>query len=171
MENVVGFRTNGPLIGSRPRRGSKQERALNPIQDCPPGHPIGSHLRRSGVHRLLCFASAFEPRIWAIEGATGTGSLLAQQLVAAGETVLDVPPKLSARVRLLATERSDKTDAHDARSAAVVALWHRRLRSVALEDYAMVLRVLAKRHHDLVAHRTRSRADSTPCCATSSKAA
>ena len=41
-------------------------------------------------------------RAWAIEGAAGLGHLLAQQLVAAGERVLDVPPKLAARVRLLA---------------------------------------------------------------------
>ena len=40
-------------------------------------------------------------RTWAVEGAAGLGHLLAQQLVAAGEQVLDVPPKLAARVRLL----------------------------------------------------------------------
>ena len=73
---------------------------------------------RSQRDHLLEFAAPFAPRTWAIEGATGTGALLAQQLVAAGESVVDVPPKLSARVRLLATERSDKTDAYDARSAA-----------------------------------------------------
>jgi transposase len=110
---------------------------------------------RNQRDRLLSFAAAFEPRTWAVEGATGTGALLAQQLVAAGETVLDVPPKLSARVRLLATERSDKTDAYDARSTAVVALRHRSLRPVQIDDHAAVLRLLAKRHHDLVAQRTR----------------
>jgi transposase len=40
-----------------------------------------------------------------VEGAGGLGHLLAQQLVAAGERVLDVQPKLAARVRLLADER------------------------------------------------------------------
>jgi transposase len=110
---------------------------------------------RSQRDHLLEFAPPFAPRTWAIEGATGTGALLAQQLVAAGESVVDVPPKLSARVRLLATERSDKTDAYDARSAAVVALRHRSLRRVAMEDHAAVLRVLARRHHDLTAQRTR----------------
>jgi transposase len=104
----------------------------------------------------MAFAAGFEPRCWAIEGATGTGALLAQQLVAAGETVLDVPPALSARVRLLDNARSDKTDAHDARSAAVVALRHSKLRTVGLEDHSALLRLLAKRHHDLVAHRTRA---------------
>jgi transposase len=111
---------------------------------------------RSQRDRLLAFAADFEPRCWAIEGATGTGALLAQQLVAAGEQVFDVPPALSARVRLLDNARSDKTDAHDARSAAVVALRHSKLRVVTLENHAAVLRLLAKRHHDLVAHRTRA---------------
>ena len=64
---------------------------------------------------LVVFASRFEPRSWAIEGATGTGALLTQQLVAPGETVLDVPPTLSTRARLLDMARVDKTDAHDAR--------------------------------------------------------
>lgn len=106
--------------------------------------------------RLLAFAARFEPRTWAIEGASGLGALLAQQLVAAGETVLDVPPTLSARVRLLDSTRTDKTDAHDARSAAIVALRHGRLRVVAPVDHTAVLRLLADRHHDLTALRTQA---------------
>jgi transposase len=81
---------------------------------------------------------------------------LAQQLVAAGEMVLDVPPTLSARARLLDAGPIDETDAHDARAAAVVALRHAKLRTVVREDHTAVLRLLAKRHHDLVAHRTRA---------------
>ena len=34
--------------------------------------------------RLLKFAAAYVPRVWAVEGARGLGALLAQQLVAAG---------------------------------------------------------------------------------------
>jgi transposase len=98
----------------------------------------------------------FAPRVWAVEGATGTGALLAQQLVTAGETVLDVPPKLAARVRLLDNDQSDKTDTHDARSAAIVALRNHRLRHVVVEDHTAVLRLLAKRHLDLIAARTRA---------------
>jgi transposase len=41
------------------------------------------------------FAEPFMPRVWAVEGATGVGLLLAQQLVAVGETVMDVPPAAS----------------------------------------------------------------------------
>ena len=50
------------------------------------------------------------------------GHLLAQQLVAAGERVLDVQPELAARVRLLATGAVNKNDPDDARSVAVAAL-------------------------------------------------
>ena len=106
--------------------------------------------------RLLRWAAAFEPRVWAVEGASGVGALLAQQLVGAGETVLDVPPALSARARLLDAGRKDKTDAHDARSAAIVALRHRKLRAVGADDHVQVLRLLARRHHQLVAGRTRA---------------
>ena len=110
---------------------------------------------RRQADRLLRFAAPFEPRTWAVEAAGGLGALLAQQLVAAGETVLDVPPTLSARVRLLDAGRTDKSDPHDARSAAIVALRHAGLRTVTPVDHGAVLRLLADRHHDLVAQRTR----------------
>jgi transposase len=82
--------------------------------------------------------------------------LLARQLVAAGECVVDVPPTLSARVRLLDSGHTDKSDPHDARSAAIVALRHAGLRPVRPVDHAEVQRLLAKRHHDLTAARTRT---------------
>ena len=43
------------------------------------------------VDQLMSWAEPFEKRIWAIESAGGLGYLLAQQLVARGEDVLDVP--------------------------------------------------------------------------------
>jgi transposase len=85
--------------------------------------------------QLLGFAASFTPRTWAIEAASGLGALLAQQLVAAGETVLDVPPTLSARVRLLDSGCTDKTDPHDARAVAIVALRHAQLRQVSAVDH------------------------------------
>jgi transposase len=107
--------------------------------------------------RLLEWAAAFEPRRWAIEGATGMGALLAQQLVGAGEYVVDVPPKLSARVRLMDTGRIDKSDPNDARSAAIVALRNATLNTVTGEhEDRVVLRLLADRYHQLVAQRTRT---------------
>jgi hypothetical protein len=50
---------------------------------------------------LLAWAEPFERRRWAIEGADGLGYLLSQQLVAAGERVVDVPATLAARTRVL----------------------------------------------------------------------
>jgi NAD(P)-dependent dehydrogenase (short-subunit alcohol dehydrogenase family) len=55
-------------------------------------------------------AAPWPDRVCAIEGATGLGRLLAQQLIAAGEQVLDVQPKLAARVRLLNASAVNKND-------------------------------------------------------------
>jgi hypothetical protein len=55
-------------------------------------------------------------RTWAVEAAGGLGYLLAQQLVASGERVVDVPPVLASRVRVLGSGRSDKNDPNDALS-------------------------------------------------------
>ena len=142
------------VIGVDPHKGSHTAAALDRDE-----RVVGELRVRAdrGQHqRLLAWAEEFSPRTWAVEGATGTGALLAQQLVAAGEIVLDVPPTLSARARLLDSGSTDKTDPHDARAAAVVALRNRRLRTVAADDHVAVLRLLAKRHHDLVALRTQA---------------
>ena len=112
------------------------------------------HHQRS---RLLEWVTRFEPRTWAVEGATGMGSMLAQQLVGAGEHVVDVPAKLSARVRLLERGRIDKTDPNDARAAAIVA-WRTPALNVvtANDEHRVVLRLLADRDHQITAQRTRS---------------
>ena len=66
--------------------------------------------------KLLAWAEPFAERTWAIESAGGLGYLLAQQLVDAGEVVLDVPPTLASRVRVLSTGRSEKNDPNGPRS-------------------------------------------------------
>jgi transposase len=80
---------------------------------------------------------------------------LAQQLVAAGETVVDVPPTLVARTRMLATGRSNKNDPNDALSVAVTALRNTTLRHVTPVDHRDLLRPLSKRNRDMGNHRTR----------------
>ena len=57
-----------------------------------------------------------------MEGCNGVGRPLAHRLVHDGEIVLDVPPKLSAQVRVFATGNGRKTDEVDAHSVALVAL-------------------------------------------------
>ena len=59
-------------------------------------------------------------RVWAIEGCNGIGRHIAMRLLADGEQVVDVPPKLSARARVFATGQGRKTDATDAHSVALV---------------------------------------------------
>ena len=76
------------------------------------------------------------------------------QLVAAGELVLDVQPRLGARVRLLATGATNKNDPSDARSVAIAALHSAAPRAVTAENHAAVLKLWSRRHHDLGRTRT-----------------
>jgi transposase len=107
------------------------------------------------LEQLQRWAAPFEQRVWAIESAAGLGYLLAQQLVGAGEDVVDVPPTLAARVRVLGTGRSNKNDPNDARSVAVAALRSRTLTAVHAADHVAVLRLLVKRNLDLGRERNR----------------
>jgi transposase len=142
------------IIGIDPHKGSHTAAVLDHCETVIGELRVSADRRQRD--RLLEFAASFTPRTWAIESAAGLGALLAQQLVGAGETVLDVPPTLSARVRLLDSGCTDKTDPHDARAAAIVALRHARLRQVMAVDHTAVLRLLADRHHDLTGLRTQA---------------
>src|SRR4051812_19528960 len=143
------------MIGIDPHKGSHTAAAVGLSQEVI--DTIRVEADRHQRARLLAWAERFSPRTWAIEGATGMGALLAQQLVAVGEHVVDVPPKLSSRVRLLERGRIDKTDPNDARSAAIVA-WHNPLLNVVtgLDEHRVVLRLLADRDHQITANRTRT---------------
>ena len=95
------------------------------------------------------WASGYPDRVWAVESARGLGYLVSQQLVAAGERVIDVPARMASRVRLLGSGKSQKTDPNDARSVAIAALRHSGLAMVRGDDHARVLGLLAKRHRDV----------------------
>jgi hypothetical protein len=112
---------------------------------------------RRQMQRLLAWAAPLgEERTWAIESADGLGKLLSQQLVAAGERVVDVPPTLAARVRLLGATKASKTDGNDALSTAIAGLRHCGLRTVRCDDHTTVLRLLVGRYDDLTASRTQA---------------
>lgn len=112
---------------------------------------------RCQTQRLLAWAAPLgEERTWAIESAAGLGKLLSQQLLAAGEHVVDVPPTLAARVRLLASTKAAKNDGNDALSTAIAGLRHCGLRMVHSDDHTTVLRLLVGRYDDLVALRTQA---------------
>jgi transposase len=59
-------------------------------------------------------------------------------------------------VRLLGSGRGSKSDPNDALSTAIAALRDPHLRTVMVEDHAMVLRLLADRHQDLTSLRTQA---------------
>jgi transposase len=135
------------MIGVDPHKGSHTAVAIGAAEE-----PLGKLRVRASAGqagKLVAWAAAWPERTWAIEGAAGLGHLLAQQLVATGERVLDVPPKLAARVRLLEAGDTNKNDPNDALSVAIAALRSKTRRDVAAEDYAAVLKVWAKRHRDL----------------------
>jgi transposase len=140
------------MIGVDPHKASHTAVAISGAEE-----RLGElRVRASAVQaeRLLAWAQGWPERTWAVEGAGGLGHLLAQQLVAAGERVLDVQPKLGARVRLLAAGNTNKNDPNDARSVAVAALRSPGVREVRADDHAAVLKMWSKRHRDLGRTRT-----------------
>ena len=82
------------MIGVDPHKASHTAVAISAAEE-----PLGQlRVRASAVQaeRLLGWAQAWPQRTWAVEGAGGVGHLLARQLAAAGERVLDVPPTPAA---------------------------------------------------------------------------
>ena len=131
--------TTAVMIGVDPRKGSHTAVAIGTAEE-----PLGKLRVRASAgqaQRLVEWAVKWPQRTWAVEGAGGLGHLLAQQLVAAGELVLDVQPKLAARAPLLESGDSNKNDPDDARSVAVAALRSKARRQVSADDHAAVLRV------------------------------
>jgi transposase len=78
------------MIGVDPHKASHTAVAISAAEE-----QLGElRVRACGAQaeRLLAWAAAWPERAWAIEGAAGLGHLLAQQLLSAGERVLDVQP-------------------------------------------------------------------------------
>jgi hypothetical protein len=127
------------MIGVDPHKGSHTAAAIDAAEVA--RGDVRVRAADGQLERLLEWAGQWPQRTWAVENASGLGYLLAQQLVAAGERVLDVPPKLGARVRLLATGDTNKNDPNDARSVAVAALRSPSVRAVAAEDHRAVMKL------------------------------
>jgi transposase len=142
------------VIGIDPHKRSHSAAAVSGSE-----HLLGQ-LRVQAMTRqtevLLDWAESWPRRTWAIEGAHGLGYLLAQQLLAAGERVVDVAPKTAARVRLLDSGEINKTDDNDARSIAIAALRSRTLPPLVADDHTAVMRLWARRYRDLGSLRTQA---------------
>jgi Transposase len=119
------------MIGIDPHKGSHTAVAVGAAEEL--------------LGKIRSVPAQLRPGSW----SPGLGRLLGQQLVAAGERVLDVQPKLAARVRLLHTGNTGKSDPNDALSVAVAALRSTANQEVTADNHATVLKVWAKRHRDL----------------------
>jgi transposase len=142
----------GVIIGIDPHQDSHTAVALDRAEN-----ELGQlRVRATAVQvdQLRRWAAGWPERTWAVEGARGLGHLLAPQLLACRERVVDVQPKLAARVRLLNTGVVNKNDPDDARSVAVAALRSSEPRAVPVEDQIAVLRLWARRYRDLGSART-----------------
>ncbi|MFT6290404.1 MAG: hypothetical protein ACJAR2_000992 [Ilumatobacter sp.] len=86
-------------IGIAPHKGSHTAVAIDSNEH------VRDEIRvRSCSTQTVClreWAERFEERTWAAESAHGLGYLLAQQLVAAGQSVIDVRPVRASRVGVL----------------------------------------------------------------------
>jgi len=143
------------LIGVDPHKGSVAVAAVDEAS--------GELLERAsfpqscaGLRALERWAQRFSERRWAVENAAGLGRHLAGRLAATGESVVDVPPKLSARVRVLSRGNARKNDGLDAFATALAASRNGQLAVVDPEATSELLRLLSERREDLVAERTRA---------------
>lgn len=109
-----------------------------------------------GYVQLAGFAARWEERRWAVEGCFGAGRSLAQRLVADGESVLDVPAKLAARVRVYSQGHGRKTDKDDAVSVGLAALEGTGVRPVTPDGDLVSLRLLCDRREELTSQRTQA---------------
>ncbi|WP_433476099.1 IS110 family transposase [Spirillospora sp. CA-142024] len=110
---------------------------------------------RDGYAAMLGYARQWPNRVWAVEGCNGIGRHIANRLLADGEQVVDVPPKLSARARVFATGQGRKTDATDAHSVALVGTRMAGLRPVVNDEQLALLRILVDRRRSLGEDHTR----------------
>jgi transposase len=110
---------------------------------------------RDGFAAMVGYGRQWPDRVWAIEGCAGIGKHIANRLLADGEEVVDVPPKLSARARVFATGQGRKTDATDAHSVALVGARMTGLRPVVNDEQLAVLRILVDRRRSLGEDHTR----------------
>ena len=141
------------IIGMDPHKRSATIEVMTSDETVVGGGRYGTDA--PGHRAMLAEARRWPERTWVIEGCQGIGRHIANRLLAAGEDVVDVPPKLSARTRVFATGQGRKTDATDAHSVALAATRMTGLRRVADDQQLAVLRILADRRRSLGEDHTR----------------
>jgi hypothetical protein len=119
---------------------------------------------RAGYTEMLRAGRKFGDRVWAVEGCNGVGRHIAHRLVASGETVLDVPAKLSAQGGPSPPANGRKTGPVDAHSVALAALRSPKLVQVEVSPDLVVLGMLADRRDELGRARTQTINRIRRCC-------
>jgi hypothetical protein len=120
MTAYRGGQSMGVLIGIDPHKSVNAAAAIDEQGELA-GHETFP-ANQKGLRALERWAKRFPERRWAVEGAAGIGRPVAQRLARAGEKVVDVPPKLSSKARLLSTGNARKNDRLDATFTAQAAL-------------------------------------------------
>jgi transposase len=95
-----------------------------------------------------------QDRVWAVEDCRHVSTRLERALLAAGETVVRVPPKLMAGARSSARTRG-KSDPIDALAIARAALREPDLPVARHDDTSRTLKLLTDHRDDLVIERTK----------------
>jgi transposase len=121
------------------------------------GRLLAERTLQSAEDGLLAWASELDgERLWAVEDCRHVTGALERELVAAGERLLRVPPKLTAPERRLGRARG-KSDSIDALAAARASLREPRLdRPRAGEERLRELKLLVVHRDDLVDERRRA---------------
>ncbi len=110
----------GVIIGMDPHKNST---TIEVVDERGPVLAAGRYgTDKAGYTDMLTAGRRFANRVWAVEGCNGIGRHITHRLVHDGETVLDVPAKLSAPARVFATGNGRKSEPVDAHSVAMVAL-------------------------------------------------
>jgi transposase len=147
----------GVIIGMDPHKRSATIEVIDPTGRRLAVGRFGTD--KAGYAEMLAAGRAHADRVWAVEGCNGIGRHIAHRLVHDGETVFDVPPKLSAQVGTFATGNGRKTDPVDAHSVALAALYAPAdpgLHRVLVDDELVVLGLLVDRRDELGRARTQT---------------
>ena len=142
----------GVIIGMDPHKRSATIEVIDERPWC--WRQAGTARTRPGMPKCWPRCGRSRTGFWAVEGCNGIGRHLAHRLVHDGEIVFDVPPKLSAQVRVFATGNGRKTDPVDAHSVALAALRAPGLVQVRVEEDLVVMGMLADRRDELGQART-----------------
>jgi transposase len=152
-EDSLSSTSERVVIGMDPHKRSATIEVMTGDETIVGGGRFGTD--RDGFPAMKAYAKQWPDRVWAIEGCQGIGRHIANRLLADGEEVVDVPPKLSARARVFATGQGRKTDATDAHSVALVGTRMSGLRRVIDDQQLAVLRILVDRRRSLGDDHTR----------------